>query len=330
VSTSNFNNQFNFGDTLQGSYPLTASISRIYVDQGTNISHFTFSEALSEENYTPAIGNKRYINALESSLGNYNYLSDHYRFKSTESGKVWDKGQQKINMITAPSIFYGKAMKKGSINLKYYVSGTLIGQLADTKANGELIEVSGANEGTVAGVVMYDHGIMLLTGSWDIDTQTSSRAQYEGATAGAVTPKWVNFGVGCPQPDAADKNTPGSVVSASYEVEFKGVNEIPTLTMLAHADRGEYNHSVNPTFTDYSTPHTASITTKKFINHTCDIKNIVKSSYTDHNEGFKRQTYISKIGIYDENRNLIAIASLATPVKKLEDRPLTFKMKLDF
>jgi hypothetical protein len=87
---------------------------------------------------------------------------------------------------------------------------------------------------------------------------------------------------------------------------------------------------VNPTFTDYSTPHTASITTKKFINHTCDIKNIVKSSYTDHNEGFKRQTYISKIGIYDENRNLIAIASLATPVKKLEDRPLTFKMKLDF
>ena len=41
------------------------------------------------------------------------------------------------------------------------------------------------------------------------------------------------------------------------------------------------------------------------------------------------QTFISKIGIYDEERNLIAVANLATPVKKTEDRALTFKLKLD-
>ena len=44
---------------------------------------------------------------------------------------------------------------------------------------------------------------------------------------------------------------------------------------------------------------------------------------------FKKQTYISKIGIYDENKNLIGVAKLATPVKKTEERDLTFKLKLD-
>ena len=60
-----------------------------------------------------------------------------------------------------------------------------------------------------------------------------------------------------------------------------------------------------------------------------DIKNIVSSSYEDETPLFNKETYISKIGIYDENKNLIAIAKLATPVKKTEQRDLTFKLKLD-
>ena len=42
-----------------------------------------------------------------------------------------------------------------------------------------------------------------------------------------------------------------------------------------------------------------------------------------------KTTYITKINIYDENRNLLGVAKLAKPVKKLEDRDLTFKLKLD-
>jgi len=60
-----------------------------------------------------------------------------------------------------------------------------------------------------------------------------------------------------------------------------------------------------------------------------EIKNIVSSSYTNHSASFKPITYISKVAIYDEDRNLIAIASLARPVKKTEDRSYTFKLKLD-
>jgi hypothetical protein len=48
-----------------------------------------------------------------------------------------------------------------------------------------------------------------------------------------------------------------------------------------------------------------------------------------HSESFKRQTFITKIGIYDKEKNLIAIANMARAVKKTEDRDLTFKLKLD-
>ena len=60
------------------------------------------------------------------------------------------------------------------------------------------------------------------------------------------------------------------------------------------------------------------------------LTNIVKSVYTNFSESFQKTTYISKVGIYDEDRNLIAIAKVATPVKKTEDREYTFKIKLDF
>ena len=59
------------------------------------------------------------------------------------------------------------------------------------------------------------------------------------------------------------------------------------------------------------------------------IKNTTKSAYSDPYAEYEDNTYISKIGIYDEDRNLIGIAKLATPVKKINSRDFTFKLKLD-
>ena len=55
-----------------------------------------------------------------------------------------------------------------------------------------------------------------------------------------------------------------------------------------------------------------------------------KSLFTQHEEDFDNVVYISKIGIYDEDKNLIGVASLANPVKKTEIREFMFKLRLDF
>ena len=60
-----------------------------------------------------------------------------------------------------------------------------------------------------------------------------------------------------------------------------------------------------------------------------EIKNVVSSSYADPTGSFEKTTYISKVGLYDGNKNLIAIAKVATPVRKTVERDFTFKIKLD-
>ena len=57
--------------------------------------------------------------------------------------------------------------------------------------------------------------------------------------------------------------------------------------------------------------------------------NFVSSSYTDYNAPFKRQVYISRVGIYDKNKNLIGIATMGSPILKQDDQELAFKLKLD-
>ena len=114
--------------------------------------------------------------------------------------------------------------------------------------------------------------------------------------------------------------------------------------MLAHAPAGMLNHSNNPTYKNFGqSTHTDLAFSSSFQYIEPDnvtVKNTVSSSwevltssanpiYQQNSASFKKQTFISKIGIYDEERNLIAIAKLARPIKKTEEDDYTFKLKLD-
>ena len=98
--------------------------------------------------------------------------------------------------------------------------------------------------------------------------------------------------------------------------------------MFAHAKENQINFSNNPTFIS-STINSITEGTIYHENSETVIKNVVSSSYKNYSASFKPVTYLSKIGIYDKDRNLIAVAGLANPVRKLEDRAYTFKLKLD-
>ena len=114
---------------------------------------------------------------------------------------------------------------------------------------------------------------------------------------------------------------------------FEGTNYIPTMTMLAHAPKGELNHSNNPTYLKYSDFSTKVPTSASNIwveSADIDIKNTVKSPFEDPTGSFEKQVYISRISVYDKDKNLIGIAKLATPIRKREIDAYTFKLKLDF
>ena len=60
------------------------------------------------------------------------------------------------------------------------------------------------------------------------------------------------------------------------------------------------------------------------------IKNVGSSSFTNTVPAYEKTVFINRIGIYDEDKNLIAIAKLANPVRKRNQDDFTFKLKLDF
>jgi len=312
VTKASYSSEFNYGDILRSTYPLSASITREYIP-------FPSSSLPAGA----GVYNRHYI-SLRNRLNFYGARSQHYLVSSSYG----NKDTQTLNLVHIPSIFYGSKIKPGTVSLKWYFTGSLAGELRDSNKNGELFQVSGSDStaynNKVAGVVLYDEGFILLTGSWALNNKTMA---FSPSISGQ--PRWTHFGAG-----GNDGNLPAAIgptfVSGAYNLSFKGTTDTQVMTMFAHAKRGEVNFSNNPTYIEHG--QDLIFKTSSNVYHENDeikLKNFVSSSYTDYSASFKRRVYISKVAIYDKNRNLIGVATLGSPILKEENQSYTFKLKLD-
>lgn len=302
ISTSEFNEDFSYGDTLTGS----------------SMSFFTSS---IRRDYYAASAARLNMATLKNTLNHYKVVSPSYEYSSS----LGDKGSQEINLISIPSIFYGSSIERRSVNLKFFTSGTLVGELLDESGNGELMQVGpvgSTGSGSVAGVVLYKEGFIVLTGSWDLEAESRN---YLNDGGDLRVGSWVHFGAGI------ESSFPASIIpSSSFSIDFNGTQYIPTVTMLCRAAKGQLNHSNNPTYPKHgqnTTPATSSNLYRQPDNLL--IKNIKKTDYLDPTGSFEKITFISRVMIYDEEMNLIAVAKTSKPIKKEADRDYTIKLKLD-
>jgi len=302
TSTTSFNTDFSYGDQITGTYPMSASILREYYQLNDIRTH---------------------LDALKNTLNYYQYISKHYSYSSS----LGDKSTQRLNLISIPSIFYGSKIKKGTLKLDFYISGTIIGTLEDSNKNGELIQTgpSGSTgSGSVAGVALYTEGFVILTGSWGLETGITRN--YLDDISNQVTSSWIYFGAGM---YGTENYTNGALPSSSFDISFEGTNKTPIMTLFAHAKRGELNNSLNPTFINSSSYVAPFTTSSSFIeNASMQPTNVVSSSFNTE-PYLEKITFISSIKLYDENKNVIGIAKVAKPIRKSQERDLTFKIKLD-
>ena len=84
VSKTSYNTSLLFGNTSDGSYNLSSSISRYYYDSSARSRLF----------------------ALKNTLNEYAILSPHYQYSSS----FGDKNTQTVNLISIPSILYGSSI----------------------------------------------------------------------------------------------------------------------------------------------------------------------------------------------------------------------------
>ena len=296
-TTSSFD-QIQPGEIMSGTYPQTSSIKVDIYDDSYKLSK-------------PQI----YYNliALKNTFNSYLNKSRHYEFSSSFHG---DKEETDASIISVPSVLYGSQINPKSVKCKYYISGTLAAELSDVAGNGELVQVGppgSVGSGSVAGVVLYREGFMYLTGAWSLDD-----GHTESYGLGTDNPKWKYFG-----------EAKSGIPSSSYGIEFQGTNNIPVMTLHAHANTGELNNSNNPTFiVSGSTAIRATGSYEYEENSQLEIKNVTSTPF-DTSGSFEKTTYISTIGIYDDEKNLIATAKLAKPLRKRERDSYTFKLKID-
>jgi hypothetical protein len=158
------------------------------------------------------------------------------------------------------------------------------------------------NSASAYGLVYPDLGLLVLNGN-----MLNSQLSFNTVTASYT----VTGSSAVPGGDNAWKLytsiSGAAAISAANGFTARNQESIKSQIVFVRAYNGEYNFSNNPTFVTGS-DNTLSQTTM----------------YNNP------QVYITSIGLYDTQYNLVAVAKLSKPLLKSFDRELLIKVKLDF
>ncbi len=159
------------------------------------------------------------------------------------------------------------------------------------------------NQDSGVGLLYYQAGVLVLTAS----VFTGS----VGAGGGEFL-----FGSTATSADTGSINTvmSGTAITASADgfrarlinVEFNNTTELNSTIYFCRASHGEFNYSSNPTYLNSS-------------------KIRVKEVSRD-----QPVSYITTVGLYSADKELLAVAKLSEPLKKTPSNELTLRVRLDY
>ena len=190
------------------------------------------------------------------------------------------------------------------------VSGSIVGGTTTIKTAASAETTYGA-----PGLFYPDLGIILLNAAW-----LKSGGQLAGT--GAVAAKSSGSMVFSTGTNTFGDNAKVAFNSISHSVAGAGnknagyfaarrEEEISSTSYFARAHNQEFNFSSNPTY------------------ETTDSNN-QRGAFTQPTFQGDPKAYITQVGLYDESRELLAVAKLSQPVLKSFSREAVVKVKLDF
>ena len=258
------------------------------------IYHFSGSVTGSDE--------YRLLSSLKNTINYYKAKDDLFDYEQYNN--------KPTSLYSFSSAHLGSGFQKGTIELNIYLSGNLISSASDFREDGILY--SGSDE--KIGAILYDEGFILINNtaslSNDICDFSSSYQQFTDK------PRWIHAFL-----SASD--------SLYFDINYSTKNEVATNVTFVYAEKGELNHSNNETYIKHGSYSAESSSYHFKESENIEIKNTMKSPFVSGSQNFEKQTFITRIGLYDENKKLIGIGSLANPVRKTENREFLFKLKLD-
>jgi hypothetical protein len=147
------------------------------------------------------------------------------------------------------------------------------------------------------------------------------------------------------------------VISSEYFLNYRSTQTIYETEVLVTAKAGEFNYSQNPTAVEVTLSGSYEFETTaikngepagiKKIKEVLDIKRkesfpseyadgMISGTWDDYYEfgstdpnGSYLSTYVTTIGLYDDNDDLLVVAKLPKPIKNLPDYDLNFLVRFD-
>lgn len=245
-------------------------------------------------------------------------------------------------------LFARDQIKRETFAMKFYPSGSAAannGALVNAPANGvaaiytdvgsstnKLTAFGGqvgnivdsANTGNNVGLMFYDRGIAVF----DL-TKITSSSQFTYGSIDAMSPTGrITLGATGTETYNTAKFIPDFITSASIDnvidhlagsrfssgsstaVTFQNQTNINSTLIFCRAAAEEFNYSANPTYIDAD---------NRIV--------VVDPGSEDTQTSF---TYVTGVGLYDANDNLLAVAKLSRPVEKSAERDLTLRIRIDF
>jgi len=213
-------------------------------------------------------------------------------------------------------------LKKGSFRLKMFPSGTVTNLGGDTLATLGDYQATNEFRTSPAG----DYGLV-YTSSADINPHSSYGLIFYQAGVLVLTSSFFSQEFGGPQPDLV--KTSGSAEAPGYGVDqaqtgstieqicrgfrhrfnnldFNNSIELNSTIYFCRVNHNEFNYSSNPTYVSGS-----KLRVKKNVN---DLP----------------LSYITSIGLYSSDNELLAVAKLSEPIRKDPNTELTLRVRLDY
>lgn len=178
-----------------------------------------------------------------------------------------------------------------------YVSNSL-----GTPLNGASFDpsYSGTGKEQAAGLLFYQAGVAVLSSSVFLGTAQggllSSSAQWE-SNAQYLTASITGSNI---------ETNANSLRHRMYNLSFNNSIELNSTIYFCHLGANEFNYSSNPTYLSGS-------------------QIVVKAQSTDD-----PVSYLTTVGLYSSDNQLMATAKLSEPIKKTPATSLTFRVRLDY
>jgi len=161
----------------------------------------------------------------------------------------------------------------------------------------------GIKVGDPVGLIYYQAGIVVLTSSiFSSGSDATKRFGFKSfgeRGANAQTSSAVLSGTTIEQNCNAVRNR-------LYNVSFNNTTELNSTIYFCRANHNDFNYSTNQTYLNAS-------------------KIVVKNTGLD-----EPVSYATTIGLYSDDKELLAVAKLSEPIKKTPSNELTFRVRLDY